>query len=340
MKHILLDSKKKFYKANLHCHSLISDGWLTISEIKKLYMEHGYSIVAFTDHELFLPHNDLTDKNFLALNGMELSVNEPTDYWPSSKVCHFNIIAKKPDMVIHPLWHRDYYLFGHNDEYKHLQKFDETKPNYVREYSTKGINEMFKIAHKAGFFITYNHSEWSTEDYKQYSKYKGMDAYEIFNGGCSLVGYDEGDTYNYDVYLRQGKRIKCIAADDNHNQYPIDKPNSDSFLGFTMINAPKLKYESVIRALIRGNTYCSTGPKIYELSYDNETRTVHIETEACERITLHVDIRENQYRYPEENKELTSADFVISEHVKYFRVQVLKNGKMAYTNGYFVEDLK
>ncbi len=60
MKKYLLPENGSFYKANLHCHSTVSDAKLTPEEIKKAYMEHGYSIVAYTDHDVLVPHNDLT----------------------------------------------------------------------------------------------------------------------------------------------------------------------------------------------------------------------------------------------------------------------------------------
>ena len=49
---ILIDENKNFYKANMHAHSVYSDGKLTPEQIKKAYVEKGYSIVAFTDHEV------------------------------------------------------------------------------------------------------------------------------------------------------------------------------------------------------------------------------------------------------------------------------------------------
>ena len=41
----LIPEAGKFYKANLHCHSNISDGALSPEELKKIYMEKGYSII-------------------------------------------------------------------------------------------------------------------------------------------------------------------------------------------------------------------------------------------------------------------------------------------------------
>jgi hypothetical protein len=36
-KKILLDSSKNFYKGNMHCHSTLSDGDMTPSELKEAY---------------------------------------------------------------------------------------------------------------------------------------------------------------------------------------------------------------------------------------------------------------------------------------------------------------
>ena len=70
MKKILLDETLNFYRANLHCHSTISDGKKTPEELKEFYRSRGYSAIAYTDHNVFIPHNDLTDDSFVALNGI------------------------------------------------------------------------------------------------------------------------------------------------------------------------------------------------------------------------------------------------------------------------------
>ena len=61
----------KFYKANLHCHTVISDGKLTKEQIKEEYQKRGYSIVAFTDHRTYGYHPELTDENFIALSAFQ-----------------------------------------------------------------------------------------------------------------------------------------------------------------------------------------------------------------------------------------------------------------------------
>ncbi|MBQ9133249.1 MAG: PHP domain-containing protein, partial [Clostridia bacterium] len=72
MKKYLLPPGGQFYKANLHCHTTCSDGKLSPESVKEAYKAKGYSIVAYTDHFLLVPHNELTDDDFLALNAVEL----------------------------------------------------------------------------------------------------------------------------------------------------------------------------------------------------------------------------------------------------------------------------
>ena len=93
MRKYLVPKEGSFYKANLHCHSTISDGKWTPEEIKENYMAQGYSIVAYTDHQAFVTHNDLSDENFLALNGYELDIGEGKVEGRTSKTCHICFVS-------------------------------------------------------------------------------------------------------------------------------------------------------------------------------------------------------------------------------------------------------
>ena len=65
MKKYILPNNVNWYRANMHCHSNISDGSFTPDKIKKEYKKMGYSIVAFTDHDILLDHSYLNDEDFL-----------------------------------------------------------------------------------------------------------------------------------------------------------------------------------------------------------------------------------------------------------------------------------
>lgn len=333
MKKVLLDSNKNYYKANLHCHTTVSDGRKTPQEVKDMYKEHGYSVVAFTDHDVLIPHPELADKNFLPLNGYEMEIAESGDLAPNEKKnCHLCFVALAPDNLTQVCWHRNNYLFANAVNCKHLVRFDETKPDFVREYTPKCINRIIKEGRDNGFFVTYNHPVWSFETFEEYGKYHGMNAMEIFNFGSAYWGYPEYNERVYDEILRGGERIYCISTDDNHF-------GPDSFGGFIMINAEKLEYKTITGALANGEFYASQGPEIYELWYENGK--IGIECEPCAKIAMCTGIRATDVRYPEGDKPLTSAVFDVIEGCKYFRLTVTdSSGKHANTSAYFIDELE
>ena len=109
MRKYLLPENGNFYKANLHSHSNLSDGKLSPEEMKALYKKHGYSVIAYTDHDMLIPHHDLTDDDFLALSGFEVEINQDgSPLKKTDKTCHLCFIAKSSDMDIQPCWHEKY----------------------------------------------------------------------------------------------------------------------------------------------------------------------------------------------------------------------------------------
>lgn len=335
---ILLDSKQNKYKANLHCHSTVSDGQLTPEELKKAYMEQGYSIIAFTDHEILISHDDLNDERFLALNGYEIGIDEfeedKRECFDTMKVCHLCLIQRDPENLNHICWHRDkFHTFANIPQYVYLAKFDETLPDYEREYSSECINDIIKTARENGFFVTYNHPNWSEENYSIYSQYHGMHAMEICNFGCIHEGWDDYNPAVYDDMLRGGEKIFCTATDDNHNR------SADSFGGFTVIFADKLEYSTVMSSLFDGNFYASQGPEIYSLVYDDGK--IKVECSDAERIVISTANRRRKAVNATNGVPLRRAEFAVLDRDEYVRITVIdKFGKPANTNAYFVEDLK
>ncbi len=339
MKKYLLPENGAFYKANLHCHTTISDGKCTPEEIKEIYKEMGYSIVAYTDHDILLPHTELNDDDFLALHGFEVEINEDKDEpFSNVKSTHLCFIALEEDNLVQPCWNRTWYLFGNAPKYAHLVKFDESEPDYWRSYNAECVTEMLKKGREKGFFATYNHPAWSLDGYESYINYDGMNAMEIFNGSCIVSGYEDYNNRVYDDILKSGKRIYCIGADDNHNLAQKGTRKFDSGIAWTEIKADRLSYRDITRALESGHFYASEGPEIYELY--TEDGYVSITTSAADKIQLNCDIRMAQSMFDEGGEGITSAKFKIPENAKYFRLTVTdKCGKHACTNAYFTDEL-
>ena len=329
----LIPEEGSFYKANLHCHTTISDGKQTPEEVKEFYKANGYSVVAYTDHDVMIPHPDLNDSEFLTLNGFEMEIGRHDHYPPGKpkRTCHFCSIAATPEMTRQPCWNPEYADIGNAAKHIDLVDKDESAPYYTRSYNIDTINEMMQICRDAGFFVTYNHPVWSFEDYPIYTAYHGMHAMEIENYSSARLGYDEHNASKYDDMLRCGERIFAVGADDNHGR-------NDSLGAFVMIKAPKLEYTAITDALFKGDFYASTGPEIKSLYLKGKTLCVSTSDAAC--ISIMAGVRRARAKYPAEGESLNFASFDLDGSEVYVRVTVTdKFGKNAYSRAYFIDEI-
>lgn len=335
MKKYLISPTGQFYKANLHCHSTMSDGSLTPEEIKKYYLEHGYSIVAYTDHELLFPQNHLTDDHFLALNGLEHDVNDLTpETFMERHVCHFCCIALEPDNHLTPFPDESRYCPG-NLEYLHLAKPVPGTEGSHQVYTPAYISQLMKDVKSYGFFITYNHPNWSLETPDVFCQYEGMDAMEIANNTCIVEGFEDYNSKEYDAMLQSGHRIFCVADDDNHNRSRVDR---DSFGAWTMIKADRLEYRTITKALQDGQFYASQGPEIHELWLEDDT--IHITCSPAASIHFTTVQRHRHRELAPKGGSITEASFRLNPNDGYVRVTVTDHqGKHADTNAYFLDTI-
>ena len=339
MKKYLLPNDKNRYKANLHCHSTFSDGKLTPAEIKEMYKSMGYSIVAFTDHCMLIPHHaELSDESFVALNGCELDVPEPGIDRLYRKTCHMCFIAIDPENTVTPFYHSEKYVFGNMKNNRELVARDGVDEEYERDHTGECITYMMQKGRERGYFITYNHPTWSLEDWGDYINFHGMHAMEMYNYLSLIGGPEDVNGRVYDDILRGGERIYCIGADDNHNGRPRDHRRFDSFGAWTVIFADKLDYRTVTQAMLDGQFYASMGPEIKELYLEDDK--LYIKTSPAESIIMHTNCRRSGSVHREKGKKLTEATFPLHRDCKYIRFTVIdKYGKHADTNAFFMDDL-
>lgn len=339
MKQYLLPNGGQFFKANLHCHSILSDGRLTPQELKEKYQGMGYQILAMTDHEIMLPHQDLTDEHFLCLHGYEMEVNEEKEgEYANKRTCHMGLIALEKDNLRQVCWHPEKYVFANGLLHRHLVQFDPQSSPYERRYDPACISDMMKKGREGGFFVTYNHPTWSQEGSDRYLHYHHMHAMEICNFDCILEGQQEYNPRVYNDMLRNGEKIFCIAADDNHNRDDQLFGMSDSGGAWTMIKAENLQYRTVTKALEAGHFYASRGPEIHDLYVEDDF--LHIATSPAREIMFSCGNRRARFFRSEDGRPVTHASYPLHADCIYVRVTVVDDrGMTADTNAYFMEDI-
>ncbi len=254
MRTYLLPPEGNLYKANLHCHTTVSDGDFSPAQIKDFYKSRGYHAVAFTDHQVCTPHPELNDDSFVALTGIEIAYGIR-----KSTSIHACGIARNPET-----------------ELQH--------PNTIENDIDK-LNDGIRLLKDKNFITTLNHPRWSGISTAEIAAIQGFANMEVVNGyELMLDGYGDSSAC-YEEALRSGRKIRPIACDDSHHQSDPGKPGYEFFQGFTVLKAPALRYKSLIEALDNGAFFASTGPMIKNLWL--EEGILHLECSPVRGVYVH-----------------------------------------------------
>lgn len=336
MKKYLISPEKKQYKANLHCHSVLSDGCKTPEELKELYKSHGYDILAITDHERPCDHQALADEDFIMLTGYECYIRPNARYDKYDREIHLNLFARDPKNIKMVNYDERYAAYVKRDNaVGELVRVGDESP---REFTVEYINEYIRTAKEHGYIVAYNHPYWSMEDEADILAYEGLFSLEICNYGSYIINNLEYCGALYDKMLYKGNRIFCHGADDNHNVFPIDHPRFDSFGAFTMIMPDEFSYGSVFDAMEKGEMYASMGPTFREVSV--EDGNIHIECSDVKSIFVYMGSKAPACLVANEGESINCADFKIDENARYVRVSVRDiYGNWADTRGFFPDEI-
>ena len=270
----LLPQVDRFFKANLHTHSIISDGKLTPEEVKGAYKALGYQILCLTDHNTIVDHSDMNEPDFLMLTGIELNINAPDMTKVNGKTYHMILIAKEPDNLWCPAKLRRW--FPIHEEYERKTQYGDL----VLQYSTDSINNMIAKANEKGFLVMYNHPTWSCQTYPDYAGLKGLWGMELRNSECCMIGHDENNARVYKDLLNLGNRVYPLGTDDMHSRRSLGK-------AWIMVGATELRYDSVIAALENGDFYMSCGPEITDICVEGNVLKMTCSAAQSIRLETH-----------------------------------------------------
>ncbi len=333
----LLSPEHRQFRANLHCHSTLSDGRLTPEELIKAYQARGYSILAITDHEAPKDHSARSTDSFLLLTGYEAYIRPDPQcrYNEFSSEIHLNLFAKNPHNETLICYNPSYCKYLSAAQQEALPKAGSER---TREYTVEYINEFIRTARDNGYLVSYNHPTWSMEDEAQILQYEGCFSMEMLNGNSRMRHALEYNGVLYNALLRHGKAWFLHAGDDNHNVAPLDHPHSDSFLASTMILAEELTYEAVIRAMENGDMYPTEGPLFESIAFDGQT--VHVRCSPASLICCQVGSKTPAYLRAAAGETVTEASLPLPADARYLRVTLTDAvGRHADTRAYSREEL-
>lgn len=311
-KQFMLKRDGNFFKANLHSHSTHSDGLLTREEIIRLYKEQGYSIIMFSEHEIYTDTTAYDSDDFLVLPGIERSIS-----LPDRELFHIQGI--------------------YNDRAVCEKRYQDGEHIEIPEYeSMESVQKIIDELKAHGNFVMINHPYWSFNTQEHIDALSNYDFMELYNHGCEVESNIGLSEIFYDHALRKEK-IYAIAGDDNHNGHRYQKGifMNDSFGGWIVIQGDALTRSAISDALAQGSFYSSQGPELYELSLSDEG-VVHVECSPCSSIVFKSYPRRG-YRFKEDEGLITHCDYQLKGGEQWVRVICMdEQGRCAWSNPFFL----
>ena len=97
-----------------------------------------------------------------------------------------------------------------------------------------------------------------------------------------------------------------------------------------MINADRLEYGELMRALKEHRFYASTGPEIYSITREDEV--IRVRTSPARRIAKSTEGRQCAAKFAEDGELITEATFKVRQNERFFRITVEDaQGRRAYS---------
>ena len=262
------------YKGNLHSHTTASDGCLTPEESAAAFRAHGYSFLCQSEHDVFTDRRaELNTGDFILLPGLEASTYlmgpDGPDGRPRALACHhlLGILGTAEMQAAAPR------------RFEHGEWLEPPRAHGTWDGAAAAQAVVDELAAR-GCFALYNHPIWSRVGERDFAATQGLSGLEIFNYNTVNECGEGADTTYWDAMLRRGVRINCFASDDNHNGGVFD----DAFGGWIVACAPELSHDAIVRAIMAGEYYSSSGPEI--VNYGVQDGVAWVACSPCERITM------------------------------------------------------
>jgi predicted metal-dependent phosphoesterase TrpH len=227
----------KWYKGNLHTHTLNSDGDSSPLDVATWYREHGYRFLVLSDHNYLTEVDKLNPiigarEKFLLVQGEEVTAR----YGQSA--VHVNAIELK-----------------------------ELVDPEIGTSLVETIRRNVEAIRRKGAIPSINHPNflWSMTS-KDLVQIENMSHFEVYNGHPGVNNRGGGDSESldqmWDALLTAGRRVYGVAVDDAHHFKNFGPAFSNPGRGWVMVKSSALEAGKIAEALRSGDFYSSTGVEL------------------------------------------------------------------------------
>ncbi len=296
----------RWYKGNLHTHTLWSDADDYPEMVVEWYKTNGYHFLALSDHNILSQGQkwiDITHKRageasfnkYLARFGAEwvekriVDCNEQVRLKPLNEFrCFFEEPGRFLLIQAEEITQKRAHVNAINLKYLIPEQSGDT----ALEVMQKCIDAVLTQRQQTGrlMFPHINHPnfKWAIAA-EVLMQLQGEKFFEVYNGHPKVRNY--GDQHHtstdrmWDIILtKRLAELKLpimygIATDDAHRYHAFDPNKANPGRGWVVVRAHHLTPESIIKAMESGDFYASTGVVLKDIAFDGRTLKIQIEPE-------------------------------------------------------------
>lgn len=303
-------AEARWWKGNLHTHSLWSDGDDYPESIAAWYLDHGYQFLALSDHNVMLEGErwlSLTpsrgggralerNRERFGPNWLEHRVRQGTNQVRLKTLAEFRGLLEKPGrfLLIPSEEITGGYLAApvHVNATNLRERIAPQGGTNVLDVMQRVVDAVLDQRRRTGqpMFPHINHPNFgwgvTAEDL---IPLRGEQFFEIYNGHPAVN--NEGDGLHasmekaWDIVLTwRRSRLNLplvfgLAVDDSHNYQTHGIGQSNSGRGWVMVRAARLDPASLIGALESGDFYSSSGVSLHDIRRQGNELRVEIAPE-------------------------------------------------------------
>ena len=313
----VLAAEARWWKGNLHTHSLWSDGDDFPESIAAWYQEHGYHFLALSDHNRMLEGEqwvtESTKNHFpeaLEKNRRRFGADwlvrrtvQGTNQYRLKTLAEFRGLLEQPGRFL--MIPSEEITSGHLSFPVHInatnlrRKISAQGGTNVLDVMQRGVDAVLEQRRQTGqpMFPHINHPNFgwgiTAEDLMQV---RGEQFFEVYNGHPAV--HNRGDTVHagmermWDIVLawRIGKLdlppMYGLAVDDSHHYHRQGSDQSNQGRGWVMVRSERLEPPSLIAALEAGDFYASSGVSLRGLERVGNTQRIEVDAEPGVTYTI------------------------------------------------------
>jgi len=298
-----------WYKGQTHCHSFWSDGNDFPEMVLDWYKRHGYDFACLSDHNVLMEGerwHRLKSRQPVAPESIDKCRKRFGDDWLTfrGESDRREVLLKTYDQIRTALEEPGRFLMIQAEEITgkcgekqvHINAINLTTPILPRERQTvvdtiqADLAAVRQQAEATGRTIVahVNHPNWKHYDITASELAHAVDArlFEVCNNNLSINNLGDATHPSTERLWDIANTIRLaglkkpplfgVGSDDAHGYHRRTPNRSNPGRAWIVVRAERLEIEPLLRAMIRGDFYASTGVVLKQLQYDPKEKALFV----------------------------------------------------------------